>query len=165
MNIRRQKASHSVNQESEPIVIRIARVSAESADIPLPSYATSGSSGMDIHAAVAGELVIPAGETTLVPSGFMMEIPPGYEGQVRPRSGLAVKHQIGVLNAPGTIDSDYRGEVKVVLTNFGRTDFRLRRGERIAQLVIAPVARASWSEAASVEETTRGAGGFGHTGR
>ncbi len=135
------------------------------ADLPLPAYATEGSSGMDLCAAVEGEYVIPAGETVLVPTGFRMEIPRGYEGQVRPRSGLAVKHRIGVLNAPGTIDADYRGEVKVILTNFGKEDFVVRRGERIAQLVIAPVTRAVWDEVTDLDDTKRGTGGFGHTGR
>lgn len=120
---------------------------------------------MDLCAAVEGEYVIPAGETVLVPTGFRMEIPRGYEGQVRPRSGLAVKHRIGVLNAPGTIDADYRGEVKVILTNFGKEDFVVRRGERIAQLVIAPVTRAVWDEVTDLDDTKRGTGGFGHTGR
>ena len=120
---------------------------------------------MDIHAAVVEDQVIRGGETALVPSGFMLEIPAGFEAQVRPRSGLAIKHQIGVLNSPGTIDSDYRGEVKVILTNFGRTDFHVRRGDRIAQLVLMPVARAAWQEVGGVDETDRGAGGFGHTGR
>lgn len=120
---------------------------------------------MDIHAAVENEQIIKPGETVLVPSGFQIEVPQGYEAQVRPRSGLAVKYSIGVLNSPGTIDSDYRGEVKVILTNFGKQDFAVKRGDRIAQLVIAPVVRATWEEVANVEQTTRGAGGFGHTGK
>lgn len=154
-----------MSTNAEPVTIRIARVGAETADIPLPAYATAGSSGMDIHAAVKDEQILTPGETALIPSGFMMEIPRGYEAQIRPRSGLAVKHQVGILNSPGTIDSDYRGEVKVILTNFGKSDFHVRRGDRIAQLVIMPVTRAAWSEVTAVEETSRGAGGFGHTGR
>lgn len=134
-------------------------------DIPLPVYATEGSSGMDIHAAVLADTTILPGETTLIPSGFNIEVPSGFEAQVRPRSGLAVKHSVGVLNSPGTIDSDYRGEVKVILTNFGKQDFIVRRGDRIAQLVIAPVVRAEWVEVSDVAETKRGAGGFGHTGK
>jgi dUTP pyrophosphatase len=147
------------------LTIRISRVTPHGNNIPLPAYATSGSSGMDIHAAVENEQIIKPGETVLVPSGFQIEVPQGYEAQVRPRSGLAVKYSIGVLNSPGTIDSDYRGEVKVILTNFGKQDFAVKRGDRIAQLVIAPVVRATWEEVANVEQTTRGAGGFGHTGK
>ena len=120
---------------------------------------------MDLHAAVEREVTVKPGETILIPSGFRLEIPLGFEGQVRPRSGLAVKHGIGILNAPGTIDADYRGELKVILTNFGRNDFVVRRGDRIAQLVISPVARATWEEGNDVSETPRGSGGFGHTGR
>jgi dUTP pyrophosphatase len=120
---------------------------------------------MDIHAAVHDVVVLQPGETALIPSGFRMEIPRGFEGQVRPRSGLAVKHNVGVLNSPGTIDADYRGEVKVILTNFGKTEFPVRRGDRVAQLVIVPVARAEWREVPDLDETARGEGGFGHTGR
>jgi dUTP pyrophosphatase len=120
---------------------------------------------MDLHAALDQELVLRAGETTLVPTGFIIEVPPGFEAQVRPRSGLALKHGVGVLNSPGTIDSDYRGEVRVILTNFGREPFTIRRGERIAQLVVAPVSRAAWVESESAGSTARGDGGFGHTGR
>jgi dUTP pyrophosphatase len=155
----------NVSSSASLVTIRIARVGAEASDLPLPSYATDGSSGMDIHAAVLDVVMLQPGETALIPSGFRMEIPRGYEGQVRPRSGLAVKHSIGVLNSPGTIDADYRGELKVILTNFGKTAFPIRRGDRIAQLVIAPVARADWREVSDLDETERGAGGFGHTGR
>jgi dUTP pyrophosphatase len=118
---------------------------------------------MDIHA--TEEMTVNAGETVLVPTGFRIELPEGYEAQVRPRSGLAIKHQIGILNSPGTIDADYRGEVKVILTNFGKEDFVIRKGDRIAQLIIAPVVKAMWIEVSSVEETVRGEGGFGHSGR
>src|SRR5512147_1203047 len=120
---------------------------------------------MDLCAAVEQELVLKPGETTLVPTGFAIALPQGFEAQVRPRSGLAVKHQIGILNAPGTIDSDYRGEIKVILTNFGKEDFVIRRGERIAQMVVSRYARAAWEEADGLDATARGAGGFGHTGR
>jgi dUTP pyrophosphatase len=120
---------------------------------------------MDIRAAVEGEYILRAGETSLVPTGFAIALPAGYEAQVRPRSGLAIKHRVGVLNSPGTIDPDYRGEVKVVLTNFGREDFIIRRGDRIAQMIIAPYVHAVWEEKSALEETERGAGGFGHTGR
>lgn len=120
---------------------------------------------MDIRAVVTETVTIAPGETALVPAGFRMEIPGGYEGQVRPRSGLAIKHGIGILNAPGTIDSDYRGEVKVIISNFGPAPFPIKRGERIAQLVIAPVTTAVWDEVDDIEKTDRGSGGFGHTGR
>jgi dUTP pyrophosphatase len=144
------------------IIIRIARVNPSDTEIPLPSYATTGSSGMDICSAM--EMSIEPGTTALVPSGFIIEVPPGYEAQVRPRSGLAIKHNIGILNSPGTIDSDYRGELKVILTNFGKEPFTIHHGDRIAQLVIAPVVRATWKEVEAVQQTDRGAGGFGHTG-
>ena len=147
------------------VKIRIARIGQVAADIPLPTYSTPGSSGMDIHAAVQEDCVVKGGETILIPTGFQIEIPTGYEGQVRPRSGLALNHSIGVLNSPGTIDSDYRGEVKIILRNFGQKDFVVHRGDRIAQLVICPVVRAEWEEVAAVEDTARGPGGFGHTGR
>lgn len=119
---------------------------------------------MDVHAAVTEEMIIAPGQTVLVPTGFRLQIPSGYEVQIRPRSGLALKHGIGILNSPGTIDEDYRGEVKIILSNFGSTDYRIRRGDRIAQMVLAPVIRAKWEEVPQIEETDRGAGGFGHTG-
>ena len=117
---------------------------------------------MDIRSAI--DIMVRPSETVLVPTGFQIEIPSGYEAQVRPRSGLAIKHGIGILNSPGTIDSDYRGEVKVILTNFGKEEFSIKRGDRIAQLVISPVVRAQWEEVDAVQETVRGSGGFGHTG-
>jgi len=147
------------------VKVKITRIDNSVHDIPLPIYATEHSAGMDICAAVDGEVVLKPGETALIPSGFAIALPEGYEAQVRPRSGLAVKHQIGILNSPGTIDSDYRGEVKVVLTNFGKRDFVIKRGERIAQLVIGRYSRVLWEEQDVLEETQRGAGGFGHTGR
>ncbi len=120
---------------------------------------------MDICAAVRGEVLLKAGETALVPTGFAIALPVGFEAQVRPRSGLAVKHQVGILNSPGTIDADYRGEVKVILTNFGKEDFLIRRGDRIAQLVVARHEHVVWEERDTLETTRRGPGGFGHTGR
>ena len=150
---------------SSRVKVQIARVGNSAHDIPLPAYATEHSAGMDICAASDGEFILKAGETALIPSGFAISLPAGYEAQVRPRSGLAIKHQIGILNSPGTIDSDYRGEVKVILTNFGKQDFVIKRGDRIAQLVIARYARAAWEEQDSLEETKRGSGGFGHTGK
>lgn len=133
--------------------------------LPLPAYMTTGAAGADVVAAVVEELVIGPGARALVPTGFALEIPPGYEVQVRPRSGLAHRHGITVLNAPGTIDSDYRGEVRVLLVNLGSEPYALRRGERIAQLVVAPVVRAAFRETAALAESARGAGGFGSTGR
>lgn len=150
---------------SSLVNVCITRIDERSADIPLPRYATPHSAGMDIHAAVEGELVIKPGETALVPTGFAIALPEGYEAQVRPRSGLAIKHQIGILNSPGTVDADYRGEVKVVLTNFGTKEFVVKRGDRIAQMVVARYARVVWAEMEELSETSRGAGGFGHTGR
>jgi dUTP pyrophosphatase len=148
----------------EQVIVRITRVSHTVADIPLPHYATEGAAGMDICAAVNGEVVIAPGETTMIPSGFSIELPVGFEAQVRPRSGLAAKFGIGVLNSPGTIDSDYRGEVKVILTNFSKQPFTVRRGDRIAQLILQRYARAAWQEVDQLGTTTRGEGGFGHTG-
>src|SRR5512140_1336231 len=149
----------------ESIRVHISRVDESVHDIPLPSYATEHAAGMDLCAAVDGEVVLKPGESGLMPTGFKIALPPGFEAQIRPRSGLAIKHQIGIMNAPGTIDADYRGEVKIILTNFGKNDFTIRRGDRIAQMVIARYARAEREERASLEETARGAGGFGHTGR
>ncbi len=144
--------------------IQITRINPSLQDISVPAYATEGSAGMDIKAAVQEALTLKPGETALVPTGFAIALPPGFEAQIRPRSGLAIKHGIGILNAPGTIDSDYRGEVKVILTNFGTRDFVIRRGDRIAQMVIARYERAEWEERERLDDTGRGAGGFGHTG-
>jgi len=145
--------------------IAITRLSPATQDVPLPMYTTAEAAGMDVRAAVEQDLVVRPKETVLVPTGFAMAIPPGFEAQVRPRSGLAIKHQIGILNSPGTIDADYRGEVRIILTNFGATDFLIKRGDRIAQMVIAPYVKAEWDERESLDPTGRGAGGFGHTGR
>ena len=149
----------------DPVKIQITRLSPSSRDVPLPAYATEGAAGMDIRAVLDDPMIVAPGATVLVPTGFAMAVPHGYEAQVRPRSGLAIKHRIGVLNAPGTIDSDYRGEVRVILTNFGSEEFTIRRGDRIAQMVVAPYVKAEWDERDSLDDTTRGAGGFGHTGR
>lgn len=147
------------------VQVLLMRLDPSSEDLPLPSYATEHSAGMDLRAAVDEEFVLKAGTTELIPTGFAIALPEGFEAQVRPRSGLAIKHQIGIMNAPGTIDADYRGEVKVVLSNFGKSDFIIRRGDRIAQLVVAPYSRVAWSEQVELAETVRGAGGFGHTGK
>jgi dUTP pyrophosphatase len=145
--------------------IAITRLSPETLDVPLPMYTTAEAAGMDVRAAVEQDLTVRPKETVLVPTGFAMAIPPGFEAQIRPRSGLAIKHQVGILNAPGTIDADYRGEVRIIVTNFGDADFLIKRGDRIAQMVIAPYVKAEWEERESLDATDRGAGGFGHTGR
>lgn len=134
------------------------------ADLPLPAYETAGAAGLDLRAAIAEPLLLAPGDRALVPTGLAMQLPEGFEGQVRPRSGLAVRHGVTVLNAPGTVDSDYRGEVKVPLINHGREPFAITRGDRIAQLVIAPVTRAALAEVATLDPTARGTGGFGSTG-
>ena len=133
----------------------------------LPAYETAGSAGMDVRAALPDDepVVLAPGARAMVPTGLSVAIPEGYEIQVRPRSGLAAKHGLTCLNTPGTIDSDYRGEIKVILINLGAEPFTIARGERIAQLVLAPVTRLAWAETDSLDETSRGAGGFGSTGR
>jgi dUTP pyrophosphatase len=135
--------------------------------LPLPAYETEGAAGLDLRAAVSEDapLTLAPGEWTLVPTGLAMALPLGFEAQVRPRSGLAAKHGVTCLNSPGTIDSDYRGELKVILINHGREPFVIRRGERIAQMIIAPVVQAAFELADSLDDTARGAGGFGSTGR
>jgi len=134
------------------------------ADLPLPRYQTPGAAGMDLAAAVSTPLELAPGDRRLVPTGLQLAIPSGYEAQVRPRSGLAAKYGVTVLNSPGTIDSDYRGEVKVILVNLGREPFTVRRGDRIAQMVFSPVTGINWEELATLPPTGRGPGGFGHTG-
>jgi dUTP pyrophosphatase len=132
--------------------------------LPLPAYATAGAAGMDLMAAVTEPLVIPAGGRTLVPTGLRIALPHGYELQVRPRSGLALKHGITMPNTPGTVDEDYRGELQVIVMNAGSEPFTVERGLRIAQAVVAPVTRAAWREVETLPDTARGEGGFGSTG-
>jgi dUTP pyrophosphatase len=134
------------------------------AGLPLPRYATAGSAGLDLAAAIAAPLVLPPGGRAAVPTGIALALPPGYEAQVRPRSGLALKHGVTVLNSPGTIDSDYRGEISVILANLGGNSVTIARGERIAQLVVAPVQQIAWERVTSLPPSARGAGGFGSTG-
>lgn len=134
-------------------------------DLALPHYATAGAAGLDLLAAIEGEIELLPGQRAAIPCGIAIELPHGYEAQVRPRSGLALNQGVTVLNAPGTIDSDYRGEVKVILVNLGAELVTINRGERIAQLVVAPVTRVAFERVASLPETLRGAGGFGSTGR
>ena len=137
---------------------------AHGAGLPLPDYASAGAAGLDLHAAIEAGMTLAPGARALVPTGLTMALPAGFEGQVRPRSGLAVRHGVTVLNAPGTIDADYRGEVKVALVNLGAEPFIVERGMRIAQLVVAPVTRAVLIQVADLDETARGGGGFGSTG-
>jgi dUTP pyrophosphatase len=144
--------------------VRIPLQRLTQSDLPLPSYQTAGAAGMDLPAAVAEPITLLPGERALVPCGFAMAIPDGFEAQIRPRSGLASKFGVTVLNAPGTIDSDYRGEVCVLLVNHGAEAFTVGRGERVAQLVVGPVSRVAWQPVEALPDTPRGDGGFGHTG-
>jgi dUTP pyrophosphatase len=139
-------------------------VAGQEHDLNLPHYESAGAAGMDVEAAVQGELVIEPGEMALVPTGFAVALPSGYELQVRPRSGLAVKYGLTILNSPGTIDSDYRGEIKIALINLGSKPYVIHHGDRIAQLVLAPVTRARLVVVETLDQTVRAAGGFGHTG-
>lgn len=148
-----------------PVSLRVRRVRSGAPALPLPAYQTDGAAGMDLLADVEISVRLLPGQRALVPTGLAVEIPPGFEGQVRPRSGLALRHGLTLLNSPGTIDSDYRGEVGVILVNLGQEPVEIQRGERIAQLVIAPVVRASWDPVDSLAASGRADGGFGHTGR
>ena len=143
------------------IAVRIKRVRPTS----IPAYMTEHAAGVDLHAVLEQEFVLHPGERALVPTGIALEIPPGYEAQVRPRSGLALRHGIALVNSPGTIDADYRGEVGVILINHGSEPFSIANGERIAQMIFARCERARFVEVEDLEDTARGAGGFGHTGR
>jgi dUTP pyrophosphatase len=145
------------------LTLKIRRLPA-SDGLALPTYMTAGAAGMDLYAAVGDEVVIEPGGIVLVPTGLQVAIPDGFEGQVRPRSGLAVNHGISLPNTPATIDADYRGEIRVPLINLGREAFRVSRGMRIAQLVVAPVVRVTWEEVADLPETDRAGRGFGHSG-
>ena len=145
------------------LTVEIKRLPAADG-LPLPTYMTAGAAGMDLHAAVEQEIIIAPGAIVLVPTGFAIAVPDGFEAQVRPRSGLAVEHGISLPNTPATIDSDYRGEIRVPLINLGRDPFHVTRGMRIAQLVVAPVVRVAWTERDELAETARAAGGFGHSG-
>jgi len=136
----------------------------EAADLPLPAYATPGSAGVDLCAAVRDDVQLLPGERRLIPTGLRIALPDGYEAQVRPRSGLALRHGIGMVNSPGTVDADYRGELQVLLVNLGQEPFTIRRGDRIAQMVVAPVTQVAWQEVDALPESARGDGGFGHTG-
>jgi dUTP pyrophosphatase len=146
-------------------LIKFLRLKPESdADIPLPRYMTPKSAGMDICAAIEIDLMLEAGAIALIPTGFAIAVPEGFEAQIRPRSGLAVKHGIGIINSPGTIDSDYRGEVKIAVINLGEKNYTFRRGDRIAQMVVKRVYQARLKVVEQLDETVRNTGGFGHTG-
>ena len=150
---------------STDIAIELHRLDPETFnDIDLPTYETPGAAGMDIRAAIGGTIELRPRERMLVPTNIAVSIPAGYEIQVRPRSGMAVKHGITIINAPGTIDSDYRGEIKIGMVNLSPETYTIRRGDRIAQLVLAPVARARFVVVNELDQTSRGSGGFGHTG-
>jgi len=143
--------------------IRIRRLDS-CKDVPLPEYETEGASGMDLRAAVEGKVVLNPGEVRLIPTGLLVSIPRGYEAQIRPRSGLALKYGVGMVNSPGTIDSDYRGEIGLIMINWGQAPFVIQRGDRVAQMVISKVTRAEFSEVNDLESTKRGKKGFGHSG-
>jgi len=152
-----------MSDSPDHVTIRVKRL-AGNQDIALPSYETEGASGLDLRAAVNGELTLHPGEIRLVPTGLAISLPRGYEAQIRPRSGLALKHGVGMVNSPGTIDSDYRGEVGLVLINWGSAPFVIKRGDRIAQMIVTRVSRAEVLEVEWLEPTERGEGGFGHSG-
>ncbi|MBC8478542.1 dUTP diphosphatase [bacterium] len=146
------------------VVLLIERINSAAEDVPLPRYMTPGAAAMDLAAAVSEAVVLAPGKTALIPTGLRLAVPPGYEAQLRPRSGLALKHNLTVLNTPGTIDSDYRGEVKIILSNFGTEPFVITRGMRVCQMVIAPVTQVRVKAVVELPVTSRGDGGFGHTG-
>jgi dUTP pyrophosphatase len=150
-------------QMTQTVVLPIQRLPGTE-DLPLPEYKSRHAAAMDLAAAVPAAVTLAPGGRALIPCGFAIAVPDGFEGQVRPRSGLAARHGVTVVNAPGTIDSDYRGEVMVALVNLGDVPFVIERGMRIAQLLVAPVPRVTWSEVEALPATIRGAGGFGHTG-
>jgi len=151
--------------KNDGVKVKIRRIRGDrDREIPLPKYMTEHSSGMDLCAAVEGEISLEPGERKLIPTGIALSIPAGYEGQVRPRSGLALRAGVTLVNTPGTIDADYRGEVGVLLINLGRQPFKVKRGDRVAQLVIAPVLQATVELVDELDDTPRSAGGFGHTG-
>ncbi len=150
---------------SKEIIVKFKRISDEFNNIETPSYSTEGSAGMDVRAAIKQPLILKPMEVEMVPTNLSVEIPEGYEIQVRPRSGLAAKHAIGILNSPGTIDSDYRGEIKIIMINFGKEDFTINPGDRIAQLILSKVYKAKLIETDNLNESKRGEGGFGHTGK
>ena len=151
--------------ENTPIIKILRLRPTKDSDIPLPRYMTPHSAGMDICAAVENDLTVKKGDIALLPSGFAIALPPGFEAQIRPRSGLAVKHGIGIVNSPGTIDADYRGEVKIAVINLGQSAYTFHRRDRIAQMVIQKIYQAELRQVRQLDETSRNTGGFGHTGK
>jgi len=147
----------------DTIIVKVKRLGTNT-DLPLPSYQSDGSSGLDLHAAVNKDLTLEPGDIKLIPTGLSISLPEGYEAQIRPRSGLALKYGLGFVNAPGTIDADYRGEIGIIATNWGKKPLTIKRGERIAQMVIHTVSRAVVKEVNELDTTQRGEGGFGHSG-
>ncbi|MBE0644749.1 MAG: dUTP diphosphatase [Bacteroidetes bacterium] len=147
------------------VEVKVTRLQPGYEDIPLPEYATELAAGVDLRAAIIEPIELHPGDIIAVPTNLAIELPPQYEAQIRPRSGLALKYGIILPNSPGTIDADYRGEVKVIMSNIGKAPYVIQRGERIAQLVIAPVTHVQWNETSTLNETDRGSGGFGHSGR
>jgi len=145
------------------LAVRLTRLPGND-DLPLPSYATEGAAGADLYAAVAAPLTLEPGDRDLIPTGIRLALPAGYEGQIRPRSGKALREGLTLLNSPGTVDADYRGEIRVLVINLGREPVVIRRGDRIAQIIVSPVARVIFQETATLPDTHRGDGGFGHTG-
>lgn len=154
----------TAGEMSETIQVAIQRLPGQE-DMALPRYMTAAAAGMDLHAAVMGEIIIPPGERYLVPTGIAVALPDGFEAQIRPRSGLAVNNGVTLLNAPGTIDADYRGEIKIIMINHGQTPFTVRRGDRIAQMVVQRTVKVAWDVSDNLDCTERGQGGFGHTNR
>ena len=152
------------NFEMQLVTIAVTRVRPEVEPLPLPRYMTSGSAGMDLLADVVEPTELSPGARALIPTGIAIELPAGFEAQVRPRSGLALRHGVTLLNPPGTIDSDYRGEIQVLMINLGERPYTVRRGDRIAQMIVAPVVRAELREVDALADSRRGPGGFGHTG-
>jgi dUTP pyrophosphatase len=152
-----------MSDSPDHVTVRVMRLEGNQ-DMALPSYETEGASGLDLRAAVRGELTLHPGDIKLVPTGLAISLPAGYEAQIRPRSGLALKHGVGMVNSPGTVDSDYRGEIGLVLINWGKVPFVIKRGDRIAQMVVTRVSRAEVLEVDRLETTARGEGGFGHSG-
>ena len=150
---------------SSEITVKFKRISKKFENIPVPAYSTEGSAGMDVRAAIVEPIILKHLQVEMIPTNLQVEIPPGYEIQVRPRSGLAAKHAIGVLNSPGTIDSDYRGEIKIILINFGKDEMLINSGDRIAQLILSKVYKAKLIETDNLKNSKRGEGGFGHTGK
>jgi dUTP pyrophosphatase len=155
----------SQEREKNYIVVPVKRIRAGDEDIPLPQYATEHSAGVDLRASVTEAVLLAPGDVVAVPTNLAIELPPHLEAQVRPRSGLALHHGITLPNSPGTIDADYRGEIKVIMANIGKEPFLIQRGDRIAQLVVSPVVHVQWRESGTLSDTLRGAGGFGHSGK